>query len=108
MISTKKLILYQTLNGDEPFTLWINALDRTVRSCINARIDRLECGNLRDWKRVGPELFEIRITFGAGYRIYFSFAKEGLIILLCGGDKGTQQKNIKQAQKYLNDYKLRY
>lgn len=103
MLSTHKIILYKNHKGEEPFSLWIESLDRSVRTRIKARLNRLECGNLGEWRRIGQGLFEIRVHFGAGYRIYFSLRRDAIILLLCAGDKASQEKDIALAQKYLQD-----
>lgn len=107
MIVTKEVIVYQTVDGDEPFSSWLNTLDRAARTRIKARINRLESGNLGDWRRVSLGVFEIRMHFGSGYRVYFGLDGQRIVILLCGGDKGTQQKDIRLVQMYLDDYKKR-
>lgn len=107
MVTVQQIIIYQNSNGSEPFSLWLNALDRQIRTRIKARLNRLECSNLGDWQRVGGGIFEIRMHFGAGYRIYFSLHNNKAILLLCGGDKGSQENDIMLAQKYLNDFKKR-
>jgi putative addiction module killer protein len=67
----------------------------------------MRLGHFGDCKPVGAGVFEIRYHFGSGYRVYFSFAGSKLIILLCGGDKDSQQKDIRTAQNYWQDYKWR-
>lgn len=74
---------------------------------IVARLDRIACGNLGDTKSVGDGVSEIRFPFGSGYRVYFSRDRNKIIILLCGGDKGSQRKDIRAAKNYLNDYRRR-
>lgn len=82
------------------FDKWFDNLkDFRAVSKISARIDRLRIGNLGDHKSVGGGIFELRITEGKGYRIYFKNHNGVLVILLCGGDKSTQSKDIKQANE---------
>jgi putative addiction module killer protein len=71
--------------------------DRTVRARIQARIDRARFGNLGDVKSVGGGVSEMRIDVGPGYRLYFARRGDRLIVLLCGGDKSSQQKDIREA-----------
>lgn len=66
---------------------------------------KLECGYLGHWKFVGEGVFELKMDFGCGYRIYFGQKNKQIIILLVGGDKSTQSKDIKHAQKYWKDFK---
>ena len=61
-------------------------------------------GNFNNYKSVGDGVFELRFFFGAGYRVYFAFDGENVILLLCGGDKSTQNDDIKKAKEYLKIY----
>ncbi|MDO8526780.1 MAG: type II toxin-antitoxin system RelE/ParE family toxin [Deltaproteobacteria bacterium] len=101
----KEIFPYCTRNGKIPFKVWYEALrDIRVRSKIGIRIERMENGNFGDCSYVGDGVFEMRINFGPGYRVYFGRDGEKIIILLCGGDKSTQQKDIKRAKAYWIDY----
>lgn len=83
---------YQTADGKTPLTEWLDALrDGTARARIVARLDRLKVGLLGDWKTAGEGVCELRIDYGPGYRVYYGQDGNTLIILLCGGDKRTQQ-----------------
>jgi len=82
------------------FIEWFDALkDQTAKNKIRIRIDRIELGNLGDRHTVGEGVSELRITYGPGYRLYYVIRGRMIIILLCGGDKGTQTKDIKLAKK---------
>jgi putative addiction module killer protein len=84
----------------EVFTRWFDGLrDRQVRARINVRIRRLSLGNFGDAKPVGEGVSELRIDFGPGYRVYFVRRGRMLVILLAGGDKHSQDRDIKKAQK---------
>lgn len=84
----------------EIFAEWFKSLnDETAKNKIRIRIDRMEMGNLGDHHTVGDGVSELRITYGPGYRIYYVVRGRKIIILLCGGDKGTQNKDIKKAKK---------
>jgi putative addiction module killer protein len=99
---------YIDKNGKIPFKEWLNGLnDRVARAKIRIRLDRVRLGNIGDSRPVGKGVHELRVDYGPGYRIYF--AREGIkiILLLIGGDKSTQEKDIEQAKRFLNDYKLR-
>lgn len=99
---------YQTAEGKTPLTDWLNSLrDDTARARIVARLDRLKAGLLGDWKSVGEGICELRIDHGPGYRVYYRQDGNTLIVLLCGGDKRTQAKEIEQAHAYWKDYKAR-
>jgi putative addiction module killer protein len=82
----------------ELFAEWFNSLrDRQARVRIQARIDRAELGNFGDCKSVGNGVSEMRIHYGPGYRVYFVKRAEMLVILLAGGDKNSQSKDISTA-----------
>ena len=74
---------------------------------IVARLDRLKAGLLGDWKSVGGGICELRIDHGPGYRVYYAQEGKTLILLLCGGDKSSQEKDIETAHAYWKDYKGR-
>lgn len=82
----------------ENFVEWLDDLrDIRARAKIQARIERLAAGNPGDVEPIGEGVSELRINFGPGYRVYFKQQGQKLIILLAGGDKGTQAKDIKAA-----------
>ncbi|CWX23863.1 TPA: type II toxin-antitoxin system RelE/ParE family toxin [Haemophilus influenzae] len=81
------------------FDSWLSKLKNLrAKAKINARIKRLQFGNFGDIKSVNDGIFELRIDEGQGYRIYLKNQNGVLVILLCGGDKSTQEKDIKQAK----------
>jgi putative addiction module killer protein len=81
------------------FATWLNGLrDRQGRAKIMARIDRLEEGNPGKTRSVGAGVVEMKIDFGPGYRVYFVQRGDVVIVLLCGGDKSGQEKDIQQAK----------
>ncbi|MBG1265557.1 type II toxin-antitoxin system RelE/ParE family toxin [Nostoc sp. WHI] len=97
---------YLTVDGKNIFDEWLDSLrDRRAKAKIRARLDRVEDGNLGDCKSVGEGVFELRIDYGSGYRIYFGQEGITIIILLCGGDKSTQERDIGKAQEYWKDYR---
>ena len=99
--------IYATSDGTEPFTEWeLGLKDRIARAGIRARIGRLRVGNFGDSKRVG-EVFELRVHVGPGYRVYYGREGNDVVILLCGGDKGSQSRDIKRAEVYWRDYRSR-
>jgi putative addiction module killer protein len=80
------------------FSQWIDALrDLSARARVQARIERLAAGNPGDVEPVGEGVSELRINYGPGYRVYFKKRRQELIILLAGGDKTTQARDIKTA-----------
>ena len=105
----KQIRIYQSANGKQPFTDWMKKLkDKTAMAQVNNRIRRLSIGQRGDFKRVGSGVYELRIHYGPGYRVYFSEYKGAVVLLLLGGDKGTQKKDIKQAISYWEDFKEQY
>ena len=103
-----QLHLYQTAGGKQPFTEWLEGLhDLQARARVKARIDRLALGNFGDHRALDGGVFELRIDWGPGYRVYFARVGKLILLLLCGGDKTTQQKDIEHAKAYLQDYQDR-
>lgn len=93
-------------NGSCPLKDWLRRIrDPQTRQRIEVRLDRIERGSLGDCKPVGEGVFELRLDFGAGYRIYYAQAGTTLIVLLCGGDKSTQNSDIQTARALWKDYK---
>jgi putative addiction module killer protein len=87
------------LKQTETFRKWRARLkDERARALIASRLDRLSYGHVGDAKPVGKGVSELRIDYGPGYRIYFQRKRDVVIVLLCGGDKSTQAKDIKTAQ----------
>ena len=102
----RELEFYSTQSGREPFTEWFESIrDRTIINRIERRINRLENGNFGDCKPVGEGVFELRLHFGPGYRIYFGEVANTIVVLLCGGDKSSQQRDIERAKTYWQEYK---
>ena len=94
-------------DGKEPFTEWFNSLtDKMAKVKLRQRLDRIKMGNLGDVKPVGKGISESKIDYGGGYRIYFVELKKRVLILY-GGDKKTQAKDIKKSYEYYKKYKLR-
>ena len=103
-LQNKNIEIYITDNGKKPFIEWLEALDKPIRYRVKERLDRVMLGNLGDWKSVGEGVAELRLNFGSGYRIYFGQEGDTLILLLSGGDKTSQKKDIKKAQQYWKEY----
>ena len=103
---TRELEFYRTQNGRVPFTDWFESLrDQKTRTRIRGRLTRLEVGNFGDCQSIGGGVFELRIHFGPGYRIYFGKVANTILLLLCSGDKSSQQRDIERAKTYWRDYK---
>ena len=87
------------------FTAWLdNVKDERAAARIVTRIRRMEIGNAGDVRSVGDAVSEIRIDYGPGYRVYFTRRGMTLVILLCGGDKGSQSKDIMTAKRLANEW----
>lgn len=95
-----EVLEYITTDGEAPLSQWLQTLDRPVRARIRTRIDRVARGNLGDSKALGAGLYELRLDFGPGYRIYYGRQGQTVVVLLCGGDKASQQSDIAKARKY--------
>ena len=104
----RQIDVYVDRSGRAPFSEWLNGLeDQGARARIRLRLDRLSLGNLGDYKAVGDGVSELRIEYGPGYRVYFGEAKGRIVLLLCGGDKSTQRRDIGRARDYWTDYRSR-
>jgi putative addiction module killer protein len=102
----KELRIYRTKDGNEPFVEWIEALkDMAGRAHITNRLNRVTLGNYGDCKLVGGGVYEIRIHYGPGYRVYFSEQENTILLLLLGGNKRTQSKDIKKAKQFLTAFR---
>jgi len=104
-IMPKTVIAYIDKGGKEPFTKWLDSLkDANSRRRILARLRRIEQGNYGDCKYLQNGIFELRLFFGPGYRVYFGEDGNKLVVLLCGGDKSNQEKDIQTAVMYWKEY----
>ncbi|MDR0759247.1 MAG: type II toxin-antitoxin system RelE/ParE family toxin [Treponema sp.] len=84
----------------EHFKTWIRGLgDQVTQTIINARIRRISAGNFGDSKPVRNGVSELRIDYGPGFRVYFTRRREKIVVLLCGGDKSTQSRDIETAKQ---------
>lgn len=102
---TKEVIIYRDAAGNEPFTDWLNSLrDPRTRRRILKRLLRLESGHFGDTSAVGGGVKELRFFFGPGYRIYFGEDGDRIVILLTGGAKSGQNRDIHQAQACWKEY----
>ena len=102
----REMQAYRTQNGREPFTEWLRSLrDQRTRDRIRKRLERLGDGNFGDCRSVGDGVFELRVHFGAGYRVYFSEMDRTIVLLLCGGDKSSQAQDIQRAKTYWLEHK---
>jgi putative addiction module killer protein len=98
---------YLDRTGTSPFAAWFQRLDAAAAAKVTTALRRLELGNLSNVKGVGAGVFEYRIDFGPGYRVYFGKDGDAVVILLCGGTKKRQDRDIEMARERWVDYKKR-
>ena len=104
----RKLRIYRTVDGRLPFGEWLASLqDVKARARIRVKLDRVGLGNFGDCHGVGEGVQELRIDYGPGYRVYFGQLGSTIVLLLCGGEKSTQAKDIDLAKYYWNEYRRR-
>lgn len=96
---------FLTAEGRSPFRNWVDNLELRVRARVQARVLRFETGNLGDCRVVGGGVWEARLMFGPGYRIYFGREGPSIILLLLGGDKASQLKDIRDARRFWREYR---
>lgn len=97
-----KIVVYTTSTGKSPFHDWHSKLSQSMRAIIRTRLDRVSLGNFGDSKLIkgGDGVWELRIDCGPGYRIYFGKKGKVVVVLLAGGDKGSQVRDIAKAKRY--------
>ena len=101
----KQVIFYQDAAGKEPFNDWLRGLrDPKTRRRILNHLLRVESGNYGDYRSLKDGVFELRLVFGPGYRVYFGEDGDTIVVLLCGGDKSSQAKDIERAKAYWKEY----
>ena len=99
---------YLTPAGRDVYQSWLDRLkDLRARIAIQRRIDRLAGGSFGDCKPCRDGVWELRVDVGPGYRVYYALAGTTIVLLLCGGDKGSQQRDIDAAVRYWLDYRRR-
>lgn len=99
---------YQTEEGRTPVSDWLRGLrDARARAQMEIRLRRLAAGNFGDCKPVGAGVLELRVDVGTGYRLYCGRHGQALVVLLCGGDKGSQAADIRLAKEFWADWKRR-
>jgi putative addiction module killer protein len=96
---------YLSADGRSYIGEWLRSLDIPTRARIQARILRFELGNLGDHKSIGGGLWEARVMFGPGYRIYYGKEGPSIILLLLGGDKSSQTGDIRKARRLWKEYR---
>ncbi len=99
--------IYRKESGEVPYISWLESLDPPIEARVNSRISRIKTGNFGDCSVIKGirGLYELRIHFGAGYRVYFGKIKNKIVLLLCGGSKRTQKRDITKTKKLWEEYK---
>lgn len=101
-----KIEHYLLENGSDPFDEWLQSLkDTRGRAKIKVRLRRMSLGNFGDHKGLGDGVSELRFEYGPGYRVYYGNINNLVVLLLCGGAKPTQSKDIETAKRYWQEYK---
>jgi putative addiction module killer protein len=98
---------YLTAKSRRPFKEWLDGLDRIARAKIRVRLDRVRLGNLGRNRHVGDGVYELKIDYGPGYRVYYALGGKTVVLLLLGGDKSTQETDIQRAKVFWMDHKER-
>ena len=96
-----KILNYVDDKGKEPIKDWLKSLDGTTRKRILLRFDRLKDGNFGDYKQLDEYLYELRFNFDSGYRVYYTFINNTIVLLVSGGDKKSQAKDIAKSQEII-------
>ncbi|MEX1012801.1 MAG: type II toxin-antitoxin system RelE/ParE family toxin [Waddliaceae bacterium] len=97
--------IFAKSNGKEPFVQWLETLDVNTQALVLQRLQRIKSGNFGDCKPIASGLWEFRIHSNSGLRIYYNRSGEKIILILGGGIKRTQNRDINQAKKYLEEYR---
>lgn len=97
---------YKTRNNKIPFLEWLDSIkDSQTKRRILLRLNRVSDGNFGDFKVLQANLYELRMNFGSGYRIYYTVEENDIVILFSSGNKSSQEKDIEKALKYLREHK---
>ena len=105
-VKPRQIVFLELENGKSPFEQWFSSIkDSKFKQAIVARITRVRNGNFGDHKSVGDGVFELRIFKGSGFRVYYGLDGDELVVILGGGDKRTQAKDIQAAKELWRKYK---
>ena len=99
-----EVLVFRDRSGESPYLEWLDTLDWKTQERILNRVARAKHGQFGDFKALDGALYEMRLFFGPGYRVYFGEHKGRVILLLNGGDKSTQRKDIKRAKEFWKTY----
>ena len=107
-VQPREIKNYLAADGTCPFAEWLDYLrDTRAVDKIEKRLKRVASGNLGDYRFVGEGVCELKIDYGPGYRVYFGQISSKIVLLLCGGDKSSQEQDIHRAKEYWKDYERR-
>ena len=102
---SRKAHEYMLEDGKKPYSDWLKSLrDKRAAVKVVAAVRKMEAGNFGDSEPVGEGVSENKLHYGPGYRVYYALDGQELVVLLCGGDKSTQQADIDQAKVYWAEY----
>lgn len=108
-MNTTVVKIFEDDKGHCPYLKWFKSIkDIKTRIRIQQRIRRIELGNFGVYRALKGDIFEIKLSFGAGYRVYYGHERKHTVVLLCGGDKSTQKTDIENARKYWIHFKERF
>jgi len=106
IVMEKRVVkIAQITNNRTPLLEWINSLDKAIKFRIQSRLTRLLENNFGDYKKIDNEISELRLKFGSGYRIYYTEIDNIIILLINGGDKSSQSKDIEKAKNILTEWR---
>jgi putative addiction module killer protein len=106
LVTPKEVVAFRAKDGQVPFEVWLDDLDdKRAVARVLARLARVRQGNLGDCKSIGEGVSELRVDYGPGYRVYFGQRGQTLVVLLCGGGKRTQDRDIRLAKQYWQEFK---
>jgi putative addiction module killer protein len=102
-----KIVIYSTKTGKEPYSEWEDGLDKKTQAIVKNRLDRISLGNLGKVKAIkgSKDIWEIVLDIGPGYRIYYGKKGATIVLLLVGGEKKTQERDIEKVKRYWLDGK---
>ena len=101
----KRVVKIAQIGEKAPFIEWMDSLDNVTRIRIQSRLTRLLENNFGDHKKIDNEISELRFKFGSGYRIYYTEIDNIIVLLINGGDKSTQSKDINKAKSILQEWR---
>lgn len=103
-VKERKIVMLILDNGKAPFDVWYNKLTNDFQRTVDARLTRLAVGNFGDHKSIGAGVYELRIMKGPGLRVYYALKGTELVVLIGGGDKSSQKKDIEKAKTLWRQY----